>query len=71
MLQTQSSLSSTELAAASAASAENQGAEKENVVAEIGTSLQLDHSNIASSGSTELPELYLAVSTQHSETLEV
>lgn len=69
MLQTQSSLSSTQLTAASA-STENQGAEKGNVVPEIDT-LQLDHSNIASSGSTELPELYLAVSTQHSETLEV
>jgi len=64
-------LSSTELATASAASSENQGAEKGNVVPQIDTTLQLDHSNISSSGSTELPELYLAVNPQHSETLEV
>lgn len=71
-MQTQSSLNSSDSAAI--ATAENQGTNKDGFAADgvstlIGASLE--EPSAGTSGSTEMPELYLEINSQHTETLEV
>lgn len=73
ILQTQSTLTSNDSVAA-IATVDNQGADKSSIAAETAAALidaALDQPSASTNGSTEMPELYLEISSQHTETLEV
>lgn len=74
ILQTQSSVNSNETAAI--ATVESQGADKGSVVdAETAATLidasLVEQPSASTTGTTEMPELYLEINSQHTETLEV
>ena len=72
ILQTQSSLSSHDSAAI--ATIDNQGVDKGSIAAETAAALidaALEQPSAGTSDSTEMPELYLEINSQHTETLEV
>ena len=72
ILQTQTSLGSSDSPAIG--TLDNQGAEKCSVSAETAAALidaALEQPTAGTSGSTEMPELYLEINSQHTETLEV
>ena len=50
---------------------DSQGADKGSVAVAVDTATVLDQPNASSSGTAELPELYLEINSQHTETLEV
>ena len=71
-MQTQSTQNSN--GSAAVATLENQGADKDGVVAAETASALMDTSlehPASTAGSTEMPELYLEINSQHTETLEV
>ena len=72
ILQTQSAHTSN--GSAAAATLENRGGDKSSVVAAETASALMDDTMehpASTAGSTEMPELYLEINSQHTETLEV